>query len=226
MRLPILCYHKVGPIDEEGRFLNVEPSHLKAQAAFFHRRGYRFVRARELAGEWQHRSVCFTFDDAYESAVSQAVPILSDIGATATFYAVSNKVGGTSDWDGELARPLAGWDLLRWAMEHSFEIGNHTANHVRLDKVDEATARREVAQGLASLSQHGFGLASFCYPYGMHVEASRAAVAAAGHPIAVSLGKRAATPNDDRLALPRITISYGDRLAGLLYKLHIRPKLP
>src|SRR4051812_17322791 len=111
-RAIILCYHKVGPVATEGRRLNIEPARLRSHIRFFARRGFAFLLGRELAQSWPERSVCFTFDDAYTSTIRNAPELLEESGARGSFYAVSDKVGGSSGWDGSLARPLASWDEL------------------------------------------------------------------------------------------------------------------
>lgn len=227
MKLTILCYHKVGPVAEEGRRLNIEPKRLASHVHLFRRRGFRFVQAGDLAARsWPERAVCLTFDDAYESALRNALPILIEAQATATFYAVTGLVGLQSQWDLELARPLAGWNLLAKARELGFEIGNHTCSHPRLDELLLEKQTREILVAREDLEKRGYAQRSFCYPYGAFDMSSQSALRTAGYEVAVALGKRAARPTDDRLELPRIVVAYSDAVPKLLYKIHIRPRLP
>lgn len=226
MPLPILCYHKVGLEAEEGRRLNISPGRLGAHVRYFARRGFRFVRARDLAGDWPRRAVCLTFDDAYASTLDNGVPVLEEQGAVATLFAVSSLVGASSAWDGERARPLADWDALRHAQARGFEIGNHTASHPRCTELAPEAFADEFAAAEETLRREGIEAGSFCYPYGARDDATRAVLASCGVAVALGLGKRAATPGDDRLALPRIVVAFSDALPKLLYKLHVRPHLP
>ncbi len=226
MRLPILCYHKVGPESEEGRRLNVSPERLRDHVRYFKRRGRAFVTAGSLASSWPSRGVCLTFDDAYLSAVVHGLPVLREEGVVATLYAVTAHVGGASGWDGEAARPLADWPALVEAAQAGFEIGNHTAHHLRMSEASGEVCAQELQEASEALAAHGLQVRSFCYPYGAWTATARNAVAATGCPVALSLGKRVATRSDDRLALPRLVVSYSDALPKLLYKLWLRPLLP
>lgn len=223
--LPVLCYHKVGPAAEEGRFLNVEPRRLDSHVRFFARRGHAFLAARDLAAPWPSKGVCLTFDDAYASTLEHGVPVLSRHGAAASLFAVASLVGLASDWDGERARPLADWDRLREAQRAGFEIGNHSSTHFRFAELDEAACAREVADAHRTLLDEGLHPGSFCYPYGSRGPAAQRALASGPYRVALLLGKRIARETDDRLGLPRIVVGYSDGLPKLLYKLHVRPLL-
>jgi peptidoglycan/xylan/chitin deacetylase (PgdA/CDA1 family) len=223
--LPILCYHKVGPVWEEGRRLNIEPNQLAKHVQYFYRRGVQFVQARDLAGVLPAKSVCLTFDDAYLSALFDGVRVLRAYKATATFFAVPSLVGASSVWDKELARPLASWDVLVDAQKAGFEIGNHTNTHADLSKLDLPSQIAEIEAADDALIAHGISPGSFCYPYGRLNAESVRACQEAQYPVGLALGKRLAQETDDRHALPRIVLAYSDSVAKLIYKMHVRPKL-
>lgn len=224
--LPILCYHKVSDAPEDGRWLNVSTQTLRAHVRFFARRGYRFALSDELAKGIPAHSVCLTFDDCYASTMANAPAILSDLGAKGIFFAVPGRVGGTSDWDGDRAAPLAGWSGLELAAAKGMEIANHTMNHIHLNEADVAEQNAEIAEAKQELAARGFGSVGFCYPYGHYNQDSLAALRAQGYKVAYAVAKRPATEVDPRLELPRIVIAYSDNLAKLLYKIFLRPKLP
>ena len=226
MKLPILCYHKVGPIAEEGRRLNIEPSRLTQHAAFFVRRGFRTVLAGDLAGEWPSRAVCFSFDDAYVSTLTHGVEAMQKAGAVGSIYAVAGLVGKTSSWDTGNERPLADWDLLLQAQEAGFEIGNHTMTHARLGDLDLEEQVAEIRSATNELTGQGVVVRSFCLPFGSHNGETMAAMQESTMPVGLALSRRPARPQDHRLLLPRIVVAYGDHLAKLLYKLHVRPLMP
>lgn len=226
MKLPILCYHKVGPQAEEGRRLNIEPDVLSYHAAFFLRRGYRPLLARDLAEPWPERAICLTFDDGYESTLTHGVEALRRVGAAGSIYVVTDLVGRSSSWDVGNERPLADWPLLRAAAEDGFEIGNHTHSHARLGDLGESAQIEEIARAHAALAEHGIASASFCLPYGSHNEVTVSAIRKAGYRVGLALARRPATPGDERLLLPRVVVGFSDRLPRLLYKLQVRPFLP
>lgn len=226
MKLPILCYHKVGPVAEEGRRLNIEPARLTQHAAFFVRRGFRTVLAGDLAVDWPSQAVCFTFDDAYVSTLTHGFEAMQSAGAVGSIYAVAGLVGKTSSWDTGNERPLADWDLLRSAQEAGFEIGNHTLNHARLGELGLEAQTGEIRLADEALAGQGINARSFCLPYGSHNPETPAAMQSAGVTVGLALARRAAVPGDNRLLLPRIVVAYGDHLPKLLYKLHLRHLMP
>jgi len=226
VKLPILCYHKVGPQAEEGRRLNIEPTALTYHAAFFLRRGYQTLLARDLAEDWPERAVCFTFDDGYESTLTHGLDALRRAGAVGSIYVVTDAVGKDSSWDAGNERPLADWSRLLEAQTAGFEIGNHTKSHARLGDLDESRQAAEIEGAHEALARQGIESSSFCLPYGSRNDATPAAIRAAGYRVGLALSRRSATPSDDRLLLPRVVIAYSDRIPQLLYKLQIRPLLP
>ena len=226
MKLPILCYHKVGPVADEGRRLNIEPSRLTQHASFFVRRGFRTVLAGDLAGEWPSRAVCFTFDDAYLSTLTHGVEAMKRAWAVGSIYAVAGLVGKTSSWDIGNERPLADWVLLLRAQAAGFEIGNHTLNHARLGELGLEVQIGEIRLAHEALAEQGINSRSFCLPYGSHNPDTPAAMQSAGVTVGLALSRRAAVPGDNRLLMPRIVVGYGDHLPKLLYKLHLRPLMP
>jgi len=224
--LPILCYHKVGPVSEEGRWLNVEASTLDSHVRFFQRRGREFLRVDGLSGAWPDRAVVLTFDDTYLSAMTHGIEVLRRHSAIATFYVVPAHVGGSSSWDGERERPLADWDLIREAHRDGFEIGNHTMSHPDLSYLNTENQVREWSQADEALRSYGIVPGSACYPYGRLNGESHEALKEAGYTIGVGLAKRQASDKENRLELPRIVVAYSDKLPKLFYKLFVRPHIP
>lgn len=224
--LPILCYHKVGPIAQEGRRLNVEPATLNSHVRYFVRKGRRFARTGDLESGVPGGCVCFTFDDAYISALVNGVEILRRHGVWGTLFAVPGMVGGESSWDAGEARPLAGWDALKAAQAEGMEIANHTMNHCDLTTLPMAQQAAEIEAAEDLLIQHGLGGRSVCFPYGKFNSGTLAAMDQEGCKVGLALGRRSARPGDDLRCLPRIVVGYSDSLAKLLYKIHLRPKLP
>ncbi len=226
----LLCYHKVGPVGAEGRWLNVEPQRLAAHLAHFVRRGWG-VRAASEAHRRERGTVGFHFDDAYASAVEAAPPVFARHGVPATFFVVPSQVGGSSVWDEGRAAPLAGLDALRRARDAGHEIANHTLTHPRLADLGIEAQTREIAEARESLLRLGLLdpelSPTVCYPWGGHDPATTpAALAAAGVAVGFSLAKRPARPEDPLWALPRLAVAYSDSIPKLLYKIHVRPRLP
>jgi peptidoglycan/xylan/chitin deacetylase (PgdA/CDA1 family) len=225
MSLPILCYHKVGSEAEEGRSLNIEPERLEQHIAFLKRRGLKFILAQNLAKGWSTKSVCLTFDDAYLSALTYGKEAMLRQEVRGVYYVVSSLVGETSAWDGDLARPLAGWDLLNQAAAEGFELGNHTSHHPRLAELSLDKQRQTIRECQSFLAAQGVSGSSFCYPYGSLNEDSLRALSETGYSVGMALGKRFARESDSLLKLPRIVMAFSDSLPMLYYKLYVKPAL-
>ena len=225
--LVALCYHKVGTEAEEGRRLNIHPQRLESHVRYFKRRGYEFRRARDLSTNFEDgtRAVCFSFDDGFESTIANATPVFDRQGVPLSIYIVSDLVGRTSEWEGELARPLADWAALIELQSSGHEVGNHTASHPHLNRLDFSGQASQIGRCHDAMISHGLRAESFCYPYGGLNEDSQRAVAQVGYRVGLALGKRSPRASDSPIALPRIVVAYGDALPLLLYKLHLRPLL-
>ena len=204
----------------------MEAETLESHVRFFVRRKWTFLRVEELEGRWPESGIVLTFDDAYLSAMTHGLDVLLKYRVAATYYAVPAYVGGTSAWDGERARPLAGWDLIRQAHGEGFEIGNHTMGHPDLSFLSAELQTREWSQAAEALESYGMHARSACYPYGKVGATSHDALRRAGYALGVGLAKRPAKPSDNPIELPRIVVAYSDRLPKLLYKLYLRPHLP
>ncbi len=203
----------------------MSPGRLRSHASYFKRKGYRFVRAGDLAQSWSEKTVCFSFDDAYWSTVEWGLPELDRLGVPGTLYAVTSLVGKTSNWDPSCPRPLAGWDALVSAQARGHEIGNHTHSHSRMSELTAEEQLSEIRIADEMLREHGITPGSFCYPYGAYDDTTVEVLGECGYGVGLALNKRVAAATDQRLVLPRIVVGYSDALPMLLYKIYLRPRL-
>ncbi len=224
LKTVILCYHKVGSEAEEGRWLNCAPSTLGSHARFFKRFGWPGFLPREFSTA-RPEGICFTFDDAYVSAVDRAPGILEASGFRGAFYAVPSLVGGVSSWDGEKARPLATWGELLGVASRGHEVGNHTLSHPKLAELSLEEQIRELSAAQEMLRERGITGQSACYPYGSFNADTLRAMKSVGLSVGLKLAK---TPvyGESTLELNRIVVAYSDTLPKLLYKIYLRHKLP
>jgi peptidoglycan/xylan/chitin deacetylase (PgdA/CDA1 family) len=221
----ILCYHKVGPVGEEGRSLNVEPRLLDSHVRFFKRRRCPFLTASRFSDRPFEDGVCLTFDDAYASTVSNGLDVLNRHGVKGTLYVVSDRAGKTSDWDAPTDRRLASVEDLRAAAKEGHEIGNHTKTHCRLDAVDDARLREEISGAHSQLCKEGLRPLTICYPYGAHDHRAVSEARLAGYEVGMSLLKGPVGTASDPMRLPRFVIAFSDSLPLLIYKTFVKPAL-
>ena len=204
--------------------MNCSPVQLASHAKFFQRRGWNGFLPRQYLSQ-RASGICFTFDDAYVSAVDNAPSILEQFGFRGAFYVVPSLVGLTSSWDGDIARPLADWDALLSVASRGHELGNHTLSHPRLTSLSQTEQLVEIEAASKVMNAHGIEVSSIVFPYGLYNGNTFAAMDAAGMKVGLALGKRPVGAEEVN-CLPRIVVGYSDGVAKLLYKILVRPKLP
>lgn len=227
---PILMYHQVGvpsPRGTPSRSLCVTTADFRAQMRWLKRLGYHGVSMRDLmpylAGEKRGKAVGITFDDGYANVFANALPVLQDVGFTATNYFVAREIGGFNRWDQGKGIPrsdcMTRAQLLEWA-SLGHEVGSHTLNHPQLPLVCAEEARREIFDARRELQDMtGSDISAFCYPHGGVNPAIRQMVEDAGHTNATTVRRGRARANDDPLMLPRVTVRRGYGWMHLMAKI-------
>jgi peptidoglycan/xylan/chitin deacetylase (PgdA/CDA1 family) len=223
----ILSYHQTGPVPPRGtpvRSLVLPPWRFALQLRTLQLLGWRGLSMRDLEpylnGEATGKVFGITLDDGYVNNHQHALPILRELGFTATAFIVSSQVGGSNVWDhdqGAPAVPLMNVEHLRSWLDGGMEIGAHTRTHANLCRCDDATAREEITackHDLESLLQAE--VRSFCYPYGEHRADHADLARQAGYATATSIVSSRARPGDDLMRLPRISVHLHDRLPSFV----------
>jgi peptidoglycan/xylan/chitin deacetylase (PgdA/CDA1 family) len=109
-----------------------------------------------MAGN-DNKAVILNFDDGRKSQFTQAKPILDKYGFKATFYVVCNYIGKK---DGYMD-----WNEIKTLQKEGHDIGSHSMNHVRLEKLSKKNVEYEVGQSKRCLQDHGINAKSFAYPF-------------------------------------------------------------
>ena len=209
---PILMYHQVGD-HRSGSPLNrwrVTEEDFAWQLDALLRRGTRGISLRELleAPSSAGRRAVLTFDDGYRGVVTRALPALLARGFKATVFVVSDKLGGTNDWDGETpGEELLSADEIRALHAKGLEIGSHGATHRALTRLSDGELSREVEGSRETLERLvGAPVTSFCYPFGDFDDRVVEAVRRAGYRAATVI--RGGIPGDlsDPLRLKRVSV--------------------
>ena len=169
-------------------------------------------------GAFPPRPIVLTFDDGFASVHEQAMPILVELGWSATVFVIAGAVGGRSP---EGFR-IAGATELAELRDAGISIGAHTVSHPDLAASTTAVVRAELADGRARLEDLlGQQVRSFAYPFGRFDARSRA-VAEELYDCACSDVLGYARVGDDPWLLSRIESWYLSR-PGLLGRLGTRP---
>ena len=221
-RLPmILMYHGVADITEDPHRLCVTPGRFAGQMATLQRLGLRGVSVGTLLDAMRRGRrrglVGITFDDGYLSVLEVAVPELRRRGFTASVFIISDRLGGTNEWDEGPAWPLLSGHQVTELVAAGMEIGSHGATHTRLAGLPARQLEAEISGSKARLGELvGAPLRGFAYPYGSMDTAARQAVRDAGYDYACAVR----TPAADLglTALPRIYVGQDDGVARLTAK--------
>lgn len=98
--LPVLCCHKIGrkPTGTIYRSIYMSKRLLSAQMRQL-RGGFRTASMSECANAHPGNAIALTFDDGSLSVLRNAVEPLARFGFTAINYLVSDRIGGTNEWD-------------------------------------------------------------------------------------------------------------------------------
>jgi peptidoglycan/xylan/chitin deacetylase (PgdA/CDA1 family) len=216
-----LAYHGVvdvpaGP-DPNGLF--VSPREFKRHVGRLRAWGYTLTTFGELAALAADGAAdghaALTFDDGLADNLHTLAPLLAELDAPATVFAVS-------DWLGR-PHPDARWtrllteDELRELARAGVEIGSHGASHRDLGSADYEEALTELARSREALSEViGAPVDVAAYPYGRASGAAREACRAAGYRAACR--STAAGSWSDPYNLPRQDMEPGSTLLGLRLK--------
>jgi peptidoglycan/xylan/chitin deacetylase (PgdA/CDA1 family) len=160
--VPVLMHHQ---IRLHGSLYDLTPSQLLGELTRLWRDGFYPVRAEDFVTGRMNvpkgkSPVVMTFDDADNNQVgflpdgsldpNTGLGIMEafakahpNFPAVATFYVPRNAFEGNGSTPGK---------TLRWLVEHGFELGNHTRDHVAFNAMDATEVQRQLVLGNHVLS--------------------------------------------------------------------------
>ncbi|MCZ2498412.1 polysaccharide deacetylase family protein [Xylophilus sp. Kf1] len=123
----------------------------------------RFTDRRLLALKGERGVVSFSFDDAPMSACTTGAEVLERHGVRGTYYIAGGLTDGT-----ELGLPCHSEAALRGLLAAGHQLGAHSFDHVRVDRLDRAARRSQFDRCDAFLESLGVDRATldFAYPLG------------------------------------------------------------
>ena len=128
-------------------------------------------------------NVVITFDDGYKSWITDAVPILKEMGLPATFFVTSGFVGLSKEDESEFMRSklliklrpgsiTGGLNVedVRKFVDEGFTVGGHTLNHCNLAGLrDSVQLKYEITEDKMRLERIiGKKIDYFAYPFGAY----------------------------------------------------------
>lgn len=104
------------------------------------------------------RNIAVTFDDAYQSVLQNALPILRAKNIPATIFVPTGYLGKAPGWiknpDHQYATELVATEnQLKALPSHLITIGSHTVSHVNLNYENESTIKREILDSKNALER-------------------------------------------------------------------------
>jgi peptidoglycan/xylan/chitin deacetylase (PgdA/CDA1 family) len=110
------------------------------------------------------RDIVVTFDDGTDDFAEHAIPVLARHGVPAVVYVATDFIENARDFPGD-APPMS-WDALRDAVRTGLlTVGSHTDSHRLFDRIDAATAARELDRSIDLIGERlDLPVAHFAYP--------------------------------------------------------------
>ena len=175
--LVVLTYHTVR---------NDDAAHFERQMRWL-KRETRPVFADATMVEAGGASVAVTFDDAFQSVVDCALPILDRHAIPATIFVPTGYMGSSASWISspsarDYVGPVASADQLRALDPSRVRLGSHTVTHPRLGGLTEASLDEELSDSKAVLeAMTGTRITMLALPYGSYSLNVVAAAVRAGY---------------------------------------------
>lgn len=231
----ILSYHKVGAPPPEGwTTWNYTPiAEFESQIDWFVNKGWTFLSASAFVEGLQNtpllprRGVMVTFDDAYASLESSALPALAARDVPGVVFVPTGLAGQRNTFDEgiEPAEAIADWEQLRNWQAAGCSIQSHGASHRSFEDLENDTLRQELIHSREAIEQHlGRPACLLAYPYGHPGNVAQRTAAwakEAGYAAAFAYGGGAVDFGAplERYHLPRLAmgpgVDPGDLLKGL-----------
>jgi peptidoglycan/xylan/chitin deacetylase (PgdA/CDA1 family) len=218
-RLPVLLYHRVaedGPA-ELARYRQT-PAAFAEQMRWLRRNGYYAVTSDDVlyhlarGRPFEGRPVLLSFDDAYRDFHDAAWPILRAHDFTAEVFVVTDRVGGTADWDIAYGPPAAlmGWPELQALAAAGVRFGSHMASHSHMAELSSREIVLEAARSRAALERAlGVPCHSIAAPFGEGDERFVRIARQCGYRAAFTTDPGFVVLGQEALGLPRIEVIGG-----------------
>ncbi|WP_026607890.1 polysaccharide deacetylase family protein [Methylocapsa acidiphila] len=154
-----------------------------------------------------------TFDDGYASLRDKALPILRDVGATASVFLNTGCLADQSRNPSDLALGhypqefFLSWRDIETLASEAWTIGAHGVDHIDLSAASAASIEAQLCGSKAAIESRIGPAEFFAYPWGRHNEATRRAAKQAGYRFALSCDHGPVGQGFDPWAAPRVNIA-------------------
>ena len=171
--IPILMYHSIS--DEQGSRMRpyyetrTSINRFTEQMQWLKSSGYRTVGLDHIFNPNSKnghgsKQVVITFDDGFHDFYSNAVPLLTENGFTATMFLPTGYISDVRQTFKH--RECMTWSEVRELQRAGFTFGSHTVTHPQLHLLQRHQIEYEVKTSKQMLEDAtGTSVASFAYPY-------------------------------------------------------------
>ncbi len=207
--------------------ISFSPRLLKDGLARLKEHDYRTIDLMDAVGMVQRggmfpeRRFVITFDDGYRNAYSEALPLLEQMGMSATVFLTAGEKPaiGPTRLPSQSGREMLSWSEIReMHASGSIRFGAHTMTHPDLTRLPTERVEAEVRDSKSIIEDAvGASVVCFAYPYGRYDWRSHE-IAARHFECACSDRLGLITAKSDAFALERVDGYYlrTDRLFDIL----------
>lgn len=210
VHLPTLMYHHVQDpkvaADKKQTSLTVNTDIFRQQMQYLKDKGYSTKTVNDLINCFNGgatipgKSVLVTFDDGYDDYYLNVLPILKEMGFTATVFVPT----GLMNNPGYLS-----WDQINSAAGQGTFFANHTWSHKNV-QVAQSVLTTEITTADAQLSEKGLNNPKvFAYPYGFSSSNAEKLLTQLGYQLAFTTTPGSTLCKAKHFDLPRVRIGNG-----------------
>ncbi|GAB1421097.1 hypothetical protein MASR2M15_12370 [Anaerolineales bacterium] len=221
--VPILMYHYVENIPEgaDGVRINltIEPEVFIDHIDYLIQEGYTFISLRELnealteGKALADKPIIISFDDSHLDHYTVVFPILRDRQIKGTFFVISDLADQNNP-------EHLNWAQIQEMADYGMEMASHTKSHHNLQERDIDFLTYEIVGSLESLSYYtNINPIGFAYPIGKYDQNVVDFLESTTIELAVTTEFGAYQSTDYRLIAPRLRVSNGTGVPGLIYLL-------
>ncbi len=209
-------YHQVMPRTEPAfePYLCLTPEALRGQVRQLQAHGLQLLTMAQAAGYISSghvpgmlRCAALTFDDAGGNFMQYALPVLQELGVSATIYVVASALDGETAANLPESTRLICREDVPDVVKAGIEIGSHTLTHRELTSLPDRELANELQQSRRIIEDAaGKACTSVCYPRGRFSPRVEMAVGMAGYTSACTTLRGNLHAQQEIYALKRIRV--------------------
>lgn len=200
----VFVYHRFG--EDKYPSTNIRLEQLEAQIKYLKDNNFTFLSLETFTQhmmtqtEFPDKSVLFTVDDAYKSAMTEAWPRLKAAGIPMAIFVATEPVDAGNG--GYLS-----WDDLRALKKDGVAIAHHSHSHLHMVHSGVETSAADIEKASQRFeAEMGFTPKVFAYPYGEYSTKIRAMIAPK-FDLAFAQYSGAAPINSDLMSVSRFAVN-------------------